>query len=296
LFSGVLPALLTPFSADDHVDVAALEKLIKYVLDGGVNGLYITGSTGEGFSMTEEERQLVAEVTVKTVAHQVPVIVQVGAIATNVCQRLAAHAEKIGADAVSSVPPFYYPVGPQGVEEHYRLIAQASKLPLYIYNIPGATGVTIGADLVRRLVNDGVVQGLKFTDTNQLGFRDIIEACKGKLNIFSGPDEMLLSFLTMGGHGGIGSTYNPMPRLYASLWANWKAGNLKRAQELQFFIDRYVLVLLRYGVMAGVKATMGFLGVPVGQPRRPFVPITEEQRANLRKDLEEINFFEWIKG
>ena len=296
MFSGVFPALFTPFSADDNVDVVALEKLIKYVLDGGVNGLYITGSTGEGFSMTEEERRLVAEVTVKTVAHHVPVIVQVGAIATGVCQRLAAHAEKIGADAVSSVPPFYYSVGAKGVEDHYRLIAKASKLPLYIYNIPSATGVTIGADLVRRLVEDGVVQGLKFTDTNQLGFRDIIDSCKGKLNIFSGPDEMLLSFLTMGGHGGIGSTYNPMPRLYASLWANWKAGNLKRAQELQFAIDRYVIVLLRYGVMSATKATMTFMGVPVGEPRRPFVPLTAEQKVTLRKDLDAIDFFEWAKG
>lgn len=296
MFNGVFPALFTPFSADDHVDVPALEKLIKYVLDGGINGLYITGSTGEGFSMTEEERRLVAEVVVKTVAHQVPVIVQVGAIATNLCQRLAAHAEKIGADAVSSVPPFYYPVGPRGVEDHYRLIAQATRLPLYIYNIPGTTGVSIGADMVRRLVEDGVVQGLKFTDTNQLLFREIIDSCKGKLNIFSGPDEMLLSFLTMGGHGGIGSTYNAMPRLYASLWKNWQAGNLKRAQELQYAIDRYVIVLMRYGVMAATKATMTFLGVPVGEARRPYVPLTAEQKVALRKDLDAIDFFTWAKG
>ncbi len=106
LFTGVIPALLTPFTADDHVDVPALEKLIKYVLDGGVNGLYVTGSTGEGISMTEEERRLVAEVSVKTVAGKVPVIVHVGATATGACQRLASHAGTIGAAAVASVPPY----------------------------------------------------------------------------------------------------------------------------------------------------------------------------------------------
>ncbi len=190
----------------------------------------------------------------------------------------------------------YYPVGPQGVEDHYRLIGAASKLPLYIYNIPGTTGVTVGTDMIRRLFNDGVVQGLKYTSMDMLAFRDIIEACNGKLNVLSGPDEMLLPFLIMGSQGGIGSTYNPMPRIYANLFAAWKAGNIKRAQELQFFIDRYVLVLFRYGVMAGVKATMEWVGVPVGEPRRPFVPLTAEQKAKLRKDLEAMNYFETIKG
>jgi len=296
LFTGVFPALLTPFTVDDCIDTAAAERLIRYVLDGGVHGLYICGSSGEGISLTEEERRLMAEVVVKTVAGQVPVIVHVGATATGVCQRLAAHAEKIGASGVSSIPPFYYAVGAQGVEEHFRLVASASNLPFYIYNLPGATGVNVGVDLIRRLFDDGVIAGLKFTATDCFAFRQIIEACNGKLNIFSGPDEMILPFLTMGSHGGIGTTYNPMPRVYARLYAAWVAGDLKKAQELQYFIDRYVSVLLRYGVMPGVKATMGFLGVPVGQCRRPFVPLTSDQVKNLRQDLDAMNFFDVVKA
>lgn len=296
MFTGVIPALLTPFTADDRVDVPALEKLIQYELDGGVSGLYVTGSTGEGISMTEEERQLVAEVSVKTVAGKIPIIVHVGATATGVCQRLAHHAEKIGAAAVASVPPFYYAVGAKGVEDHYRLIGQASKLPLYIYNLPGATGVNVGTDLISRLFHDGVIHGLKFTASDMLAFRDIIDACEGKLNVISGPDELFLPFLVMGAQGGIGSTYNPMPRVYVNLFNAFKAGNLKRAQELQYFIDRYVLVLFRYGVMAGVKATMGWMGVEVGEPRRPIVPMTAEQKANLRKELDAMNYFEMAKG
>ena len=296
MFTGVLPALFTPFTGDDHVDIPALEKLIGYVLDRGVHGLYLLGSTGEGISMTEEERRLVAEVSVKTVAHQVPVIVHVGATATGACQRLAQHAEQIGADAVASVPPFYYSVGVQGVEDHYRLIASASRLPLYIYNIPGATGVNVGADMAHKLFTEGMIAGMKFTAPDTFAFRNIIEACGPTFNIISGPDEMLLSFLVMGGHGGIGTTYNALPRVYAALYAAWQAGNIKRAQELQWFIDRYVVVLIRHGVMAGCKATMEFLGSPVGQPRRPFVPLTAEQKTKLRADLEAISLFEWASG
>jgi N-acetylneuraminate lyase len=187
-------------------------------------------------------------------------------------------------------------VGNQGVEDHYRLIASASKLPLYIYNIPSLTNVNVSVDMIQKLFNDGVIAGLKFTATDTFTFRTIIEACGGKLNIFSGPDEMLLSFLVLGGHGGIGTTYNPLPRVYAGLYAAWQAGNLKRAQELQWFIDRYVVVLFRYGVQAAAKATMEFLGVPVGQPRRPIVPLTAAQKTSLRKDLEAIDFFEYAGG
>ena len=169
MFSGVFPALFTPFSADDHVDVAALEKLIKYVLDGGVNGLYITGSTGEGFSMTEEERRLVAEVTVKTVAHQIPVIVQVGAIATGVCQRLAAPRREDRRRRRLGSSPLLLQRRPAGCRgslssdcagvTSYRSTSTTSPAP------PASTSAPTWS---RRLVNDGVIQGLKFTDTNRL--------------------------------------------------------------------------------------------------------------------------------
>ena len=296
MFTGIIPALFTPFTADDRVDTVALEKLIRFLVDGGVNGLYVTGRTGEGLSMTEDERRLVAEIAVKTVAGRIPVIVHVGAPATNMCQRLARHAEKIGADAVASIPPFYYPVGNGAIEQHYRLIAAATKLPLYIYNIPGATGVNVRTDLIGTLFHDGVIKGLKYTATDLFVFREIIDACDGKLNVLSGPDEMMLPFLVMGSHGAIGTTLNNLPRLYVRLFAAWQKGDLRTAQELQYFIDRYVSVLFRYGVLAAAKAAMGFLGVPVGEPRGPFVPLTAEQKAQLRKDLEAIHFFEMAEA
>ncbi len=291
MFTGVMPALLTPFTPDDRVDTNALVKLVTFLLDGGVHGFYVCGATGEGITMTEEERQLVAQTVVKTVGGRVPVIIHVGSPSTLACQRLARHAESVGASAVASVPPFFYPVGNQGVEEHYRQIAAATKLPLYVYNLPGATGVNVGADIIRRLFADGVIAGVKYTSPDLLGFRDIIEGCGSKINLFCGPDEMLLPFLVMGAHGGIGSTYNPMPRIYARLFKAWQAGDLKTAQELQYFIDRYILALFKYGVMPSVKATMGFLGVEVGECRRPFLPMPADKKAALRRDLEAIDFF-----
>jgi N-acetylneuraminate lyase len=294
VFTGIIPAMLTPLTPDDRVDTAALEKLIESLIGGGVNGIYVCGSSGEGPLLREEERRLVTEVSVKVSAGRIPVIAHVGSLTTGECVRLAQHAEKAGADAVASIPPFYFPVGVQGIEDHYRAIHAATSLPLYVYNIPATTGVNVSTDTIRRLFEEGTIKGLKFTAMDLLAFRDIIEVCKGRLNIISGPDEMLLPFLVMGGHGGIGTTYNPMPRVYTRLFAAWKAGDIKKAQELQYFIDRYVLVALRYGVLAAVKATMEFIGVPVGTVRRPLVPLTAEQKAHLRKDLEAIDFFEIV--
>lgn len=296
MFTGIIPALITPFTPDDRVDVTALARLLTYLMDNGVHGFYVCGATGEGITQTEEERRLTAETAVKVVKDRVPAIIHVGAPSTLESIRLAKHAESIGASAVASVPPFFYPVGNQGVEEHYRMIGAATKLPLYVYNLPGATGVNVSADIIGRLFKDGVIAGVKYTSPDLLGFRDIIERCQGKINVICGPDEMFLPFLTMGAQGGIGSTYNCLPRVYVRLFDAWQKGDITSAQELQYFINRYILVIFTYGVLASVKATMGFLGVPVGVPRRPFVPLSDDKLAALRRDLDAIDFFTIAAG
>jgi N-acetylneuraminate lyase len=298
MYSGTFPALLTPLTKKDEIDTHALCELIDFVLAKGVHGLYICGSTGEGILLTEEERRLVAETTVKHVAGRVPVIVHVGAPATALAARLARHAHEAGADAVASVPPFYFQVGQDGIKEHYRHIARATELPVYIYNIPASTNVNISADLVRTLFEEGTVRGLKFTSPDQLAFREILEACNGKLNAFSGPDQMLLSFLVMGAHGGIGTTYNFMPGLYVELFEAWRSGDIQRAQELQFLADRIMLIMKRYpyGIIPAAKATMRMLGIECGGPRQPMIPFNQTDQEKLRAELDEVGFFSMTPG
>jgi N-acetylneuraminate lyase len=292
LFSGVLPALLTPFTDQDRVDTAALCDLSERLLDCGVNGFYLCGSTGEGLLLTEQERCLVVETVVRQVRGRAPVVVHVGALATSASERMARHAWEAGADAVASVPPFYYAVGRAGIEAHYRRIAQAGGLPLYLYNIPSATQVSLDAHLVRDLLHDGVVRGLKYTSYDQLGFREIIELCGDGLNLLAGPDEMLLPFLLMGAHGGIGTTYNLVPELLVALYAAWILGDLQKAQQAQFEIDRIILALRTYGVVPAVKVAMRLRGVDCGAPRAPLVPLTAEQEEALGRDLEALGFSE----
>ncbi|MCX7840030.1 MAG: dihydrodipicolinate synthase family protein [Anaerolineae bacterium] len=240
--------------------------------------------------MTEAERAHVAEIVVRQVAARVPVIVHVGALATPMSVRLAQHARTIGANAVAAIPPFYYHVGTNGIEAHYRAIAQVG-LPLYIYNIPNATNVHLDAAFIARLWRKGVVRGLKFTSYDQLTFREIIEACGPEFNVIPGPDEMLLSFLVMGAHGGIGTTYNFMPWLYKNIFAAWTRGDLARAQALQFQANRIIVALRPFGVIPATKAVMRFLGVDCGNVRAPFVALNDEQQEQLRAALDAAGYF-----
>ena len=290
MFSGVFPALLTPITDQDCVDTAALCELTEFLLDRGVNGFYLCGSTGEGLLLTEQERCLVTETVVRHVRGRAPVVAHVGALATSVSERLARHARESGADAVASVPPFDYAVGRAGIEAHYRRIARAAGLPLYLYNIPDATQVSLDGHLIRDLLRDGVVRGLKYTSYDQLGFREIVELCGNDLNLLAGPDEMLLPFLLMGAHGGIGTTYNLVPELFVELYAAWAAGDVQKAQQAQYQIDRVILAIRAYGVVPAVKAAMRLRGIDCGCPRAPLVPLTTQQLEQLGRDLDAVGF------
>lgn len=290
MLSGIIPALLTPLTPDDQVDVAAIRELVEYLLSCGVDGFYICGSTGEGPLLSEEERQLVAETTINQVRDRAPVIVHVGSIATKNAENLARHARVNGAYAVASVPPFYYSVGRQGIEDHYRRISQAAKIPLFVYNIPATTNINVSAETISRLAKEGVFQGLKYTSYDQLGFREIIEACGPEFNVFAGPDEMLLPFLVMGAHGGIGTTYNCMPELFVQLFAAWKSNDLTKAREIQFKVDRIILAMVEFGIIPGVKVMMRARGIDCGKPRLPLTALKPEQEERLFSKFKEAGF------
>ncbi len=291
MFSGIIPALCTTFTPQGDVDTTALCELIEFLLGCHVNGFYVGGSTGEGLLMTEPERCLVAETVTRQVAGRVPVIIHVGALATSVSERLARHAREANADAVASIPPFYYAVGRRGIEAHYRRIAAAAGIPLYLYNIPGATQVDLSAQFICELYQEGIAQGLKYTSYDQLGFREIIELCGPGFNLLAGPDEMLLPFMVMGAHGGIGTTYNIVPELFVDLYAAWQAGDVERMQQRQFQVDRVILAIRDFGVIPAVKAALRMRGLESGGPRMPLMPLTEEQEAQLEAALRAIDFF-----
>lgn len=292
LYTGIIPALITPFTDDNKVNGQMLSQMVEYFISLGVSGFYVCGSTGEGILLSEEERKTVATVVVDETNGRVPVIVHVGAPASYMAENLATHAAKIGADAIASIPPLYYAYGKREIETYYRRIKKASNLPLFFYNIPSLINVNLDASLALSLFKEGSIQGMKYTHHDMLTFRGIIEACGDGLNVFSGPDEMLLNFLVMGSDGGIGTTYNCMPKVYVDLYNAWKNNDLGLAQELQFLANRVISIIAKFNVIPAVKAVMQMKGLDCGAPREPFLPLSDSDKEKLKSDLDAIGFFE----
>ena len=229
--TGVIPAMITLFDEHENVDVQRTREMTEFLIARGVDGLYLTGSTGEGFLMDHAERKLVVETVVDQVAGRIPVIVHVGDIGTRKSIQLAKHAEAAGADAISSVPPFYWKFSNDDIFNYYKDISEATSLPMVIYSVPLAG--SMGMDLIKRIAQLPNVKGLKFTsrEHDQMG---CLKADLGEdFIIYSGCDEMAMSGLSVGADGIIGSFYNVMPELFKKIYAAVKGNDIKAARRLQ---------------------------------------------------------------
>jgi N-acetylneuraminate lyase len=294
--TGITPAFLTPFDKDGEINYPMVREMVEFHIANGVAAEYVGGSTGEGFLLTEEERCKLAETAIDQVKGRIPVIIQVGSLTTAEASRLAAHAQAAGADAISSVPPFYFRVGFDGVKEHYAAITAACDLPMYIYNIPGATGVNVTPELCAEIVVQSPrVVGMKFTSYNFFEMRQLIDLdINGKkLNIVSGPDEMMVAAMAMGAHGAIGSTYNVLPKLFVDAYDAFNAGDVDRASELQGMGNRAIEAFLSFQSISALKEMMTLIGFDCGSGRRPQRPLSGEEKGLLKERLEQIGFFDF---
>jgi N-acetylneuraminate lyase len=290
-FTGVWPALFTPLTADDRINVPVARKLIDHLIDVGIGGLYICGGTGEGILLPLAERRRIAEVAVEQANGRVPVIVHVGATATADAMALAAHADEAGADGIAAIPPFYYQVGFQGIKEHYELIASASTLPLFLYYIPSTTGVTLNAEQMSDLCQIPNVQGFKYSAFDLYLLEQILSLGGGALNVFSGPDQLFAPMLTVGVDGAIGTTYNFLAGHFVRIYETFQSGDIASARTLQSQANRVIDTFIQHGGLPAAKEIMRMIGFDCGYCRRPFRRLSGDQVAALRADLDRIDFW-----
>jgi N-acetylneuraminate lyase len=232
-----------------------------------------------------------AETAIEQANGRVPAIVHVGATATADAVALARHAEQIGADGVAAVPPFYYNVGFRAIKEHYALIAGASSLPLYLYYIPGATGVNLTADQMWELCQLPNVAGFKYTAFDMYLLEQIFALSQGTLNVFSGPDQLFAPMLTVGVDGAIGTTYNLLPRHFVRIYQAHRRGDVPEARRLQSQANRVIDTFIRHGGLSAAKEMMRMIGFDCGTCRRPLGRLTTDEVAALRADLESVDFW-----
>ena len=282
---GVIPALVTPFNEDESVSEEKTRNLVEYLLDMGVDGFYLTGSTGEGFLMDEWERKRVVEIVIDQVKNRVPVIVHVGAISTKISVELAKHAYESGAAAVSSVPPFYYKFSFKEIYNYYKDIAEATPLPLIVYSVPATTGVDMGTDAIVKLAEIENVKGIKYTSMNHFEMQRIKEKLGADFAVYSGADETALSGMLMGADGIIGSSYNCIPEVFIQMLKAIEEGDINTAQKLQIIANDIIEIFARYTYHVSLKQAMKWMDVDCGRNRRPFKRLTTEEQQALKKDL-----------
>ena len=294
-FKGVIPAVLTVFDKEENIDEVGMRQLVSFLIDKGVNGLYLTGSTGEGFTMTSEERKKVVEIVIDETAGRVPVVVHVGAIGTKISIDLAKHAESVGADGISSVPPFYWKFNENQIIKYYEDIANSCSIPMIVYNVPLAG--LLGMNAIKRLAKIENVKGIKYTALSQYEITQIKDEVGEDFLVYSGADEMAMSGLISGADGIVGSFYNIMPELFINIYnavQNKDFDEAKRLQKQAVEVIMYSLQLPSF--YAGMKVILRWMGVTAGYCRRPFENLTEEEEGKFKEGFKKLKETYDLKG
>ncbi len=282
--AGLHAALPTPF-AHDRVDGDGIGRLVQRTAAQGLDGIYVAGSTGEGFLMSEAERLHVLEAAYEG-AQGLTTIAHVGDVNPAVSHRLAREAARIGYDAISAVPPFYYGYRFEEIRAHYATLASATDLPFLVYNFPALSGVKMSADQLGQLLALPNVVGVKNTCPDHYALERLRQAVPGA-TLLNGFDETLLAGLALGCDGGIGSTYNIQGARITAIAGAAQTGRMDEARALQARANGVIDVLVAHGVLPGLKHLLTRLGLPMGVCRPPFAPLSPEGVAALDRLLED---------
>lgn len=290
---GLIAATHTPFNTDCTLNLKAVEAQASHLLANGVRAIFVCGTTGEGSSLTLDERRALAERWMDVSRGTMKVIVHVGHNCLHDARELAAHAQKIGAYAVASLAPSFFKPSGQAelVASMAEIAAGAPALPFYYYEFPTQSGVTLSPSEFLEYAHGKInnLAGIKFTSANLMEYQLCRTVNSGRLDALFGCDEILLSALALGAEGAVGSTYNFAAPIYHRIMEFFRTGELQGARAEQLKSVRLVQVLARYGYMGAAKALMDMQGVAVGPPRLPNRRLSEVQVRALREDLLALN-------
>lgn len=290
MFRGIMPALITPVNGDGSLREEVTRKLVRDLSATGITGFYILGSTGEGVATDRERRMEFAELVREARPEGISIINHIGASDLATVKKLARHARRIGLDAISSVPPFFFSYDEQGVLDYYRAMSDESEgLPLIVYAAPMA-GPLLPVSTIEKMLDIPGFIGMKFTNPNYYLMSRYKKIDGGNINIFNGPDETCALGLMMGADGAIGSTYNIMPRTFVGIYNAVQAGDVREAMRLQHKADDLIEALLDYNVVEAVKVALTLKGYDVGDVTPPLPRMSDAQKAALTARLRELGF------
>ena len=294
---GIVPPMVTPLRERDTLDIEGLERLIEHILGGGVHGLFLLGTTGEGPSLSHRLQRELIERSCGLVAGRVPVLVSITDTSFEETLRLARCAEEAGAQALVLSAPYFYAFAGEELWGYVKRLASELPLPVLLYNIPGRPSPTFDLETLRRAMDLPNVLGLKDSSSNMLYFHRVrrLITARADWTLMVGPEELLAEAVLLGGHGGVSGGANVNPRLYVDLYEAAARGDLERVNELHRQVMEVSSRLYHVGVYEGpsvflnaLKTSLGILGICDDFVAEPFQPFGSEERNEVRQHLVEL--------
>ncbi len=286
MFTGVLPAIVTPFK-NGEVDEEGLRQLIEFHIENGVHGIVPCGTTGESATLSHEEHERVVEITVDQVKGRAPVVAGTGSNNTAEAIRLTAHAKKVRADGVLMISPYYNKPTQEGIYQHYKKVAEEVDIPIIIYNIPGRTASNIEPTTFARLAEFKNIVGVKEASGSMKQITEIIRLCGDEFTVLSGEDYLTYPLMSVGGKGVICVVANIVPREMADLCNLLLAGDFAKGRGLYYRLLPLCHAMFYETNPAPVKAALAMMGkISSAEVRLPLAPMLEANQEKLRKDLQ----------
>ena len=293
IFTGCATAIATPMNADGSINYEEFGKLIDYQIENGIDGLVICGTTGESATMTDEEHREVIRFGIERVNHRVPVIAGAGSNDTAYAIELSKEAEKMGADALLQVTPYYNKTSQRGLVKHFTTIADNVNIPIVLYNVPSRTGVNIGVDAYIEMSKHPNITAVKEASGNMSTGMAI--SAYTDLDIYSGNDDEALCCLALGGKGLISVTSNVAPREKHDEMKLYLEGKHEEALEIQKKILPLDKAMFMDVNPIPVKEALNIMGFKAGECRLPLCSMTDEMKAKLKSVMENLGLVNKIK-
>ncbi len=289
---GIIPPVITPLRGDDLLDEAGLEKLIEYLLAGGVSGLFVSGTTGEGPALSYHTRRAMIRRTAALVAGRVPVLAGLLDSAYPEMIALARYAAEVGADAVVGAPPCYFPLSQDDIFEFTQRLAAESPLPVLLYNTPHSS-VRFELDTLERIADLPGIHGLKDSNGDPKYLEQLLrwKRTRADFSVYVGPEEFLASALRSGADGGVSGGANLFPKLYANWYKACAQDDTARIEALskqvqQVWASIYTVGDSHSSIVRGLKCGLSLLGICDDHLATPYCPATRDERSRVREFVE----------
>ena len=284
LFYGCATALVTPFKGN-RVDYDALEALIDWQLDSGIDALVILGTTGEPSTLAPSERAAILECAAARIAGRVPMIAGTGGNDTRRVLAQSREAQRLGADALLVVTPYYNKASRSGLTAHYTAVADAVDLPVIMYNVPGRTGLNLRPEVVAELAKHPNLCAVKEAGGSVRAFTDLARLCGEGIAVYCGNDDMIVPAMALGARGAISVAANVIPGRMRALTADWLRGEAKRCLDQQVASLPLIDALFSEVSPIPVKAALAMMGRIENTLRLPLCPLAEEKRVRLEEAM-----------